>query len=129
HLVVGLEHRAATTGELRRVLLQAGHDTIHIRDLVAAQAPHIRCAGHLLFHRATVFFGGRRALRHDAADRKRHTQRDPLCSHIPILLDSLEFSSINETRAGSGPTKNCESSAGTYPTLPIFFTAAIKRAL
>src|SRR3954468_12812691 len=129
HLVVGLEHRAATAGELGRVLRQAARNAAHIRDLIAAQPPHIRRAGHLLLHGSAILFSGCSALRGDAADRKRHTQRNPLCSHVRFLRESLEFCPINETRRGSGPTKNCENGGGTYSTLPIFFTAAISRAL
>ena len=88
HLVPGLEHCAAAARQLRRILLQAGHNTIHIRNLVATQSPHIRRASHLLFHSAAIFLGIGRALRNHASDRKRHTERNPLCSHIQILLDS-----------------------------------------
>src|SRR5204863_6001179 len=113
HLVVGLEYRAAAAGELWRVLPQAGRDAAHIRDLVAAQPPHIRRTGHLLFHGSAIFFGGRSTLCDDAADRERYTQHNPLCPHVPILLESLElksleFSSINETQGGPGPTKKSE---------------------
>jgi hypothetical protein len=77
NLIVGCEHRAAAIGELRRVLPQAGDDAVYIRDLAAAQTPDIRRASHLLFPRAAIFFRVSRAMRDNAADRKRKTKRDP----------------------------------------------------
>ena len=86
--------------------------------LVTAQAPDIRRAGHLLFQGAAMFLRERRALRRRAADHKRHTQRNSLCSHGPNSFSSLlDLSSINETRSGSGPTKKCEKSR-REPTPP-----------
>ena len=85
NLIVGCEHRAAAIGELRRVLLQAGDDAVHIRDLAAAQTPNIRRASHLLFPRAAIFSRASRAMRDNAADRKRETKRNPSNSHIRTL--------------------------------------------
>ena len=52
---VCFEHRAAIVGELRRVLPQTRHDPVDIRNLIAAQPPYIRRAGHLLFPGAAIF--------------------------------------------------------------------------
>src|SRR6516165_11653440 len=89
NLIVGCEHRAAAIGELRRVLPQASDDAIHIRNLAAAQTPDIRRASHLLFPRAAILSRVSRAMRGNAADRKRETKRDPSNSHIRVLHASL----------------------------------------
>jgi hypothetical protein len=109
NLIVGCEHRAAAIGELRRVLPQAGNDAVHIRDLAAAQTPDIRRASHLLFPRAAILSRVSRAMRGNAADRKRETKRDPSNSHISILHGLPKSSSINEAWEGSWPTTTRDS--------------------
>ena len=52
---VRFEHRAAITGELRRVLPQARHDPADIRNLIAAEPPDVGRAGHLLFPGSAIF--------------------------------------------------------------------------
>ena len=85
NLIVGCKHRAAAIGELQRVLPQAGDDAVHIRDLAAAQTPNIRRASHLLFPRAAIFFRVCRAMRNNAANRKRETKGNSSNSHIRTL--------------------------------------------
>src|SRR5579862_4936217 len=59
---VRLEYGATAVRELRRVLPQAGHDTVLVWDLIAAEPPDVGRAGHLLLHRPAMFLreGGRR---------------------------------------------------------------------
>ncbi len=49
------EYRAAIAGELRRVLPQAGHDPVDIRNLITAKPPYVGRAGHLLFPGSAIF--------------------------------------------------------------------------
>src|SRR5437762_12867642 len=49
------EHRATTTGELRRVLPQAGHDPTGARDLVPAEPPDVGRAGQPLLPTSAIF--------------------------------------------------------------------------
>jgi hypothetical protein len=114
NLIVGCEHRAAAIGELRRVLPQAGDDALNIGDLAAAQPPDIRRASHLLFPRAAIFFRVGRAMRDNAADRKRETKRNLSNSHIRTLHVSLKASPINEAREGSWPTTKREEPHGNW---------------
>ena len=109
NLIVGCEHCAAAIGELRRVLPQAGDDTVYIRDLPAAQTPDIRRASHLLFPRAAIFScisraNARQCHRSKARDQARSVQF--AYPRPPCLTNS---SSTNEAREGSWPTTKCES--------------------
>jgi hypothetical protein len=80
--VVGLEHRAAAIRELRRVLLQARHDPILIRNPVAAEPEDIGRAGHLLLEGSAMFLrSGRRGERCD----HRKTKDYPVCLHGRLL--------------------------------------------
>jgi len=89
NLIVGCEYRPAAIGELQRVLPQTGDDAVDIRDLAAAQAPDVWRASHLLFPGAAIFSRVSRAMRDNAADRKRETKRDLSHSHVRILHVSL----------------------------------------
>ncbi len=135
---IGFKYRTAGFAELRRISPQACHDPVHIGDLRAAQPPDIGRAGHLLVHRSAVLLRERRILNTDAAaDRYRKAQKNSMRSHAPsffriqigvrfrtadYLICSLK---INAAWKGSRRTKKCED---PYSTLPIFFTAAIRRA-
>ena len=122
NLIVGCEHRAAAIGELRRVLPQAGDDTVHIRDLAAAQTPDIRRASHLLFPRAAIFSCISRAnARHCHRSKARDQARSVQFAYPrpPCLTNS---SSTNEAREGSWPTTTRDShrrsGTGACFTLP-----------
>jgi hypothetical protein len=88
---VRFKHRAAIIGKLRRVLPQARHDAANIRDLIAAEAPDIGRAGHLLFPGSAIFLREGDVLGGDSATgRYRKAQDKPLQSHDRVL--SLNFS-------------------------------------
>jgi hypothetical protein len=89
---IRFKHRAAPPGELRGVLPQAGHDSIDVRYLFAAEPEHIGRAGHLLVHCSPVLLRKRRMLNGDAAaDRYRKAQGNSAGSHAPVLLSEIHF--------------------------------------
>src|SRR5262247_1268360 len=59
--LIGFERHAAIAGKLRQVRAQARHNAADIRDLIAAEPPHIRRAGHLLFVGSAILLRPRRA--------------------------------------------------------------------
>jgi hypothetical protein len=80
--VVGLEHRTAGIRELLRVLLQARHDSVLIRNPVAAEPEDIGRTGHLLLEGSAVLLrGGRRG----NGDDHRKTKDHPVCLHGRLL--------------------------------------------
>jgi hypothetical protein len=142
-----LKHRTTAARKIRRILLQARHDTIRIGNLVTAEPPHIGRAGHLLFPSSPIFFcGGRAGCGTETANRQRKGQDNVPRSHVQVLSfrfvvesarefraalrsQSLQMNAANERSRRQLNVKLLSSEAGTYSTLPIFFTAAIRRAL
>ena len=130
---VRFEYRAAGSGKLWRVLPQARHDPVGVRNLVAAKPPDIGGAGHLLFERAPVFLRRRRLNGDTAANRKRKAEDNSLCPHFRFLHEAVAWCSpgaftrlqTNAARQGSGqqnvnrfhtstkgsPTRLCRSSS------------------
>jgi hypothetical protein len=80
--VVGLEHRAAGIREQLRVLLQARHDAVLIRNSVAAEPEDIGRAGHLLLEGSAMLLRGGR--RDDGSDHRK-TKDHPVCLHGRLL--------------------------------------------
>jgi hypothetical protein len=78
----------AGRAQLRRILPQACHDSVFIRYLFAAKPKNIGRAGKLLLKRSAML-GKRRTLnQHDAANRQRKAQDNPVRSHALSFLDS-----------------------------------------
>src|SRR5262249_17294979 len=131
---VRFEYRTAIVGQLRRVRAQTGDDAADIRNLVAAQSPHIGRAGHLLFPGSTIFLRPRRG----GGDRECASKPYPLHSHTgSFQLQSgahVPAAHSHKTAKDCQMNEAAEGSLGqlnvtVYSTLPIFFTAAISRAL
>ena len=128
---IGFEYRAAFVGKLRRVRAQARDNAIDIRDLIAAQPPHIGRAGHLLFPGSAIFLRPRRGGGDRECASKRYSQHSHAGSfqfqsgaHVPAAHPH-QACQMNEAAEGSLGQLNVI----LYSTLPIFFTAAISRAL
>src|SRR5215831_16909000 len=97
--VVRLKHRAAAVRELRRVVPQAGHDAVDVRDLITAQPPHIRGTGKLLLDRPAIFVRERAGLGGDAARHRGHKAKNSRShSHTrrPIRVDGCCSNLLNE---------------------------------
>src|SRR5262249_7294439 len=126
---------------------QAGYDAIDIGDGLATQPPYVGRARHLLIHGSAILLRRRGASQgSDAADRDGKAEKDTLRCHVRFSYSSIEFTifckraaakpqpahslstcSMIEAEEGSIETTKCEEV--DYPTLPIFLTAAISRAL
>src|SRR4051812_31341383 len=77
----GFKYGAATAGEPRCIISQAGHDAADIRDPIAAETPDVRRAGHLLLIGSAIFLrrcGGNYA---HATDCDSKAEDNPLRSH------------------------------------------------
>jgi hypothetical protein len=76
----------AGRAQLQSILPQAYHDPVFVRYLFAAKPENIGRAGKLLLKRSAML-GKRRTLKqHDAADRQRKAQDNPVCSYARSFL-------------------------------------------
>ena len=129
YAVAGVEHRTASIREPWRVLAQAGHDTIDIRDLIAAEPPDVRRAGHLLLHRPAIVVGACSRWNHDAAsqrDEKHYEEEDNRFSHAGRFIKLNGCGSC--PRAGScAMNEACESSRAqeNVKTVPGFVSSLV----
>jgi hypothetical protein len=78
----GFEDGAAWRAEQRRILTQARHNPIDVRNLRAAEAPDIRRASHLLFHRPGVLRVRGTVERGERSDRESKAGDDALRCHV-----------------------------------------------
>jgi hypothetical protein len=98
------------------ILLQAGDNSAHIRNLVTAESPDVRRTGHLLLGGAAIFLSGCRAGKSPAADQEREPQRSSLVSHVGASQDEtgrccmrLLDSAINGAAERFSPTTKREA--------------------
>jgi hypothetical protein len=137
-----IETPRGTNPKVAACSAQARHDPVDVRNLIAAEPPNVGRAGQLLFKRPPVFVGRGWRLAGDAED-GRHRQAQDYAVHwhvrsFPVSAEiacsakrngSIAGLKMNAAREGSANSKQCEDAISSpYSTLPIFFTAAIRRA-